>query len=819
VTISSTEGIGVAAFTRSGYLWVVVDQADFSVEPQISGLSKETPKPKWGKIALTGATAFRAELPKMPHMYGEGGGLVWKIIGTPSARNAKPVEMERRDGGDKGASLFWPAKSVRRVIDIPDPMAGDTIKAIIVGSSADFGGEEKRFVELDALPSVIGLALAPKVDDLAAEKDSEGVALSRPQGMAISPEADIPSAVADLGKPPSETGAEVDAEEADAEPLSTIYKFDKWEMGGPSARIENQRVVLSALSEKEKDMQAADLLTLAKMEVANGFGAEALGFVNFAEDLIPEIESNPEFLAIRGAAAALAGKSDAAFRDFSRPELEPYSEIKYWKAFALAGLEDWKQAEQILPKDVSLIGQYPQNIRGALGIALSEVFLRAGNTEDADRLIEMLSADEQNMPLSYKAALEYLRGESFRQQGHADSTKELWGNLVKGPDDLYRAKAGLALAVLEQEKGEIKPEESIDRLEGLRYAWRGDGLEVSINHRLGRAYVDSGEPIKGLTLLRQAASLSPASEQGKQIAAYMTDTFRDLFMTDRLVSLTPIDALTLYDEFSELVPSGEDGDKLARRLAERLVEADLLPRAANLLQEQIDTRLKGIDGANVAARLASIQLLDGKPDKAIETLGRAELFIATDTTPEATAKKREISLLRARAYSDQKKPEEAVSSLALLDQDPDVLRLRADIAWKAKNWQDVADALEELTTKQDISLTRPLTDDQADTILNWAVALYLADNRYVLANLRERFSDAMTQTAKAKQFEVVTRPRQNILLADRKTINSIVSEIDIFKGFMDTFGEKDMPKGEDKKPDTTSPAPAKPVAGEDKNKP
>jgi hypothetical protein len=48
----------------------------------------------------------------------------------------------------------------------------------------------------------------------------------------------------------------------------------------------------------------------------------------------------------------------------------------------------------------------------------------------------------------------------------------------------------------------------------------------------------------------------------------------------------------------------------------------------------------------------------------------------------------------------------------------------------------------------------------------------------------------MTQTDKAKQFEVVTRPRQNILLADRRTIDSIVSEIDLFKGFLDTFKEK-----------------------------
>ncbi|PZP56221.1 MAG: hypothetical protein DI586_04365, partial [Micavibrio aeruginosavorus] len=134
----------------------------------------------------------------------------------------------------------------------------------------------------------------------------------------------------------------------------------------------------------------------------------------------------------------------------------------------------------------------------------------------------------------------------------------------------------------------------------------------------------------------------------------------------------------------------------------------------------------------------------------------------------------------------QKKPEEAFALLAGLEQDEEVLRLRADIGWSNQRWQDAADSLEALVQTSQISPTRPASDEEANLLLNWAVALYLADNRYVLANLREKYTTAMAASPKSSQFEVVTRPRQSALLADRDTIDSIIEETEIFKGFVDS---------------------------------
>jgi predicted negative regulator of RcsB-dependent stress response len=798
INITGTQAIGMAVFERSGVLWLVIDQENYPIFPQLAGPQKDS-FPQFEQISLKGGTAFTLKLPGTFKIYGEGGGLIWKVVLTPNPRPSRAVEFTRAFDQTKkpGGRLVWPVADARNIIDITDPQVGDDLKAVTVIASKSFSGSPQDYVEFSTLSAPIGLVLRPKVDDLVVAKGTKDVTLSRePNGLALSAESDLATLKLQSQKkaaamPDPDTPAVSEAAASNAPPVDNrftrIFAFDNWLMGGPSALHENQRIIMSAISEKTDQGKAEDLITLAKMELANGRGPEALGFLDFANQLVKDLSTNPEFIALRGAAESLHGQCDQGFRDFSDKSLDAISEVKYWRAYCLAHLEDWKQAEEIMPKDISLLAHYPEGVQIPVGLTLTEVALRAGDTDTADKILEILEANDDKLSLAYRSALDYLRGESRRQQGDFGGMKDLWTPLSTGPDDLYRAKAGLALASQLLEKKEITPEAAIDKLEGLRYAWRGDELETAINYKLGRVYIEGNQPIKGLTLLRQSASLAPNSDLGQQITAYMTNTFKSLYLDNKIKDLNPIDAVTIYDEFAELIPAGPEGDKVSRQLAERLVDADLLPRAENILQAQVNGRVTGIEGAEVALRLASIQLLDGKPDKALATLTKADEMLLTAPVEQGTSKRREIALLRARALSEQKKPEEAFAALSLLQQEPDVLRLRADIAWRAKRWQDAADTLEELVNKLNIDMTKPMNADEADTVMNWAVALYLADNRFVLANLREKYADAMAQTPLSRKFDVITRPRQNSLLADRATINSIIGETDIFKGFLDSF--------------------------------
>jgi tetratricopeptide (TPR) repeat protein len=566
-------------------------------------------------------------------------------------------------------------------------------------------------------------------------------------------------------------------------------------MGGVPALNQNRNIILSGLEGVPEENRMEGIMTLAKMYLANAQGPESLGFLDIAEATLPGIEENPEFLALRGAARAISGKNEQAFEDLSDEGLDGFRESGYWRAFALANLGDWSQAETVLPGSMDTLYSYPDMVFNRLGLVLAEVALRDGNVDEAEKVLKTLEDRKKELFEPQQAALQYLKGEAARQRGKIDEAKELWKPLLEGSDDLYRAKAGLAYTRLELDQKQTTPEKAIDKLERLRYTWRGDDLEANINYWLGKTYFGKGEYVKGLNIMKEAAvyASETGTNLGARIAAEMRDMFIDLFLSDKINSVSPLDAVALYEQFAELVPKDERGDKITQVLAERLVQADLLDRAAKLLEQQAQS-LQGVEGYRIGVRLAAIELINDKPTTAITALNNAAAKLQT-LPEEARTKERfqEIALLRAKALSQQGRSDQALALLNELERTHDVNRLRADIAWNAAYWDDAAEALEDVILDQNMSLTRPLNPDNSALVLQRAVALNLASDRIALANMREKYSDAMAQTEKARVFELITRPRQSAALADRDTLMNIVKEVDLFGDFLNSYKANQAP--------------------------
>jgi predicted negative regulator of RcsB-dependent stress response len=529
------------------------------------------------------------------------------------------------------------------------------------------------------------------------------------------------------------------------------------------------------------------------MNLSNDRGQEALGYLSIALDELPQLQDNLEFLALRGSSYALAGKPELGWKDLSHEGLKQFTELGYWKSFTLAGLEDWDQAYNELPKDVQMLSGYPRPLLEKLGLKLAEAALRGGDVPLAEKILVLLERDRSTLKPWTAAGLDYLRGEAARQAKDTITTRKLWEPLIQGKDRLYRARAGLALTMLELQEGKINRDKAIDRLEALRYAWRGDELEAQINYMLGRLYLDNDQYVKGFAILRDASTMAlPDSNIGKEITGYMATSYSDLILKDK--DLTPLDAATIYEEFKELTPSGDEGNAVIQRLAERLVEADLLDRASALLQHQVDYRVQGAEKGRVATRLAAIYLIDKNPRPAMAALDAAEAAynsVADMSEAEKKEHTREISLLRARALSRINRTADAIALLNTYPPDPDINALRADIAWEGGLWEDAGEALQDLILDEAIDIKRPLTARQADLILNRAVALSLANDRVALANMRTDYLAAMNQTSRAQVFDVISRPRKVSTVADRETIANIVSETDMFKDFLDGYRKVD----------------------------
>ncbi len=883
IELTTVTNVGLSAYRRHGYLWMVFDNPDLQASPVLHGPSKD----KFGAIEKTDlkdADLYALKLPDGAQVMVEGGGLSWniKISGVQPKSAELAILSPERVGDSKDSKLLWPLQTARKAIQFTDPLSGDDVTAVTSSSAVGAMRPVREYIDFTTPETFAGFVFIPSRDGVRAEVSGKGILMSRAGGMALSKPEDIKASdirkemaatklpdakdekpketeQKDLAlkeeppKPQDEIAHKIEEEiSADNVKVDTaeiskatqekptgnnIYNFKRWEMGGMAALPENMHALMAEVAAKPSAEQTEDIITMAKLLLANNHAQEALGMLRIAEQQVPELAGTAEFDSLKAAAKSLSGKYDEAIVILSDEALKKYDDVRLWRGFTLAGLQDWKQAGENMT-DAAAVKEYPHDLRVTMLLVMAEVALRNAKPAQAQTILDSIGNDIKKMTLPYRSSWAYLSGEAARQSGNNAKAKELWLPLVKnGKDDLFRAKAGLSLTRLQIDEKSIKTDEAIDRLEGLRYAWRGDELETLINYRLGQLYVENKEYLKGLTVLRNAAELTPELQIGQDVLSLMSKSFREVFSNDRLSAMSPIEAISFYEEFKDLTPPGDEGIEYVEKLSQRLVDADLLGRAAALLEYQVNNRLQGDKKVEIAIRLAAIRLLDGNPDGALRSLEIAQSTLdkiagiapkdAEKVTDKAAAlsatgatlekietqagdaeksapekvetspkketadpeKQRQIYLLKARALSMKKKPDEALAVLENMRTDSDVNKLRTDIAWMAGKWEEAAMSLNDLIIAEDVSPRRPLTDYQQDLILNRAIALNLSGNRIALANLRERHNRQMVETPKGKMFEVVTRPRRPDMVGSREAIESMMSEIDLFKGFLDSYAK------------------------------
>ncbi len=795
ITITSTKPMGMAVFARGEWLWLVSD-AMMSVPPALSGPQVDT----FGlmqRFSIDGGDAYRLKKPAGAGIVVEGGGQRWRVVLSPNPRPVDSLQPQRlspvaanEPAGipRRGASLLWPVQKPGKILSMSDPDIGDRIVITTQAAATPSARISYGFVELETLPSYAGLAYLPLADDVQAVIEDDGIRIGRGSD-------DLSLSMSALTQDKNRSASSLDEKAPGLPPVNdnSLFHLARWQMGGVRPLAENQAILMTELSTKEETDRVEDLLVLAKLMVANDRGSEAAGYLQAAQTLSPDVAERAEFIGLRGAARFLANQPDLAIADLVSDTLDRFQDTAYWRMATYAALEDWQRAIQTLPKDVKGINDYPAWAREMLSLAVAEVALRAGQVMQAERILSDLEPTVKTMPPVRRYAWQYLMGEAARQLKQYEKAKEYWQALATEKDKYYRVRAGLALTRLLMERNEIDPVQAIDRLESLRYAWRGDELEALTNYRLGRVYIDNKEYPKGLYVLRDAAILSPDSQLSREVTSYMTTAFRQLYDSDDLQAVSPLDSIAVYEEFKELMPGGTEGDRIVDQLAERMVDADLLGRAENLFSYQLEHRLKGSEAGRVALRLAAIRLLNNRPESALKNLDQAEaLYKQGEDETVPADKMHEIILLRANALSKTGQADTAIEQLGALPTDKTVARLKADIAWKNQRWREAADGLEILLDVEQIKPDQPLNAEQTDLILNRGIALNLSGDRVGLGVLRERYQAQMAQTQKAELFDVVTLPRRFGLIRSRDTIAETINNVDLFKDFLESYRKQDI---------------------------
>jgi len=767
---------GAVIFARGGKCTILFDRK-ITLAPE--ALAKNSiPAAKLEAVNYPNNTGYRFTVPGDVEVKAGRQGTAWQIF-----QSAKRGEITVSTGlvaqpeYALGARELLPAVNPPVPVKFTDPVVGDDLVLVPLNDTFTLSAP-RRMADYILLPSAQGLVVKPLHDKVVVRAVSDGIEITAEGGLKLSPSSDTGSRSS-----PGKKSRTVDTGKF-------MFDFMTWR-GKPNETFtaNRQRLMQTIVDVPEAERNLAKL-ELARFYFAHGMGAEALSLLGLLVQQSPDLVSHPEFLALRGAVNVLAGHAQEGLKDLSDPELNGKPEIELWRAVGAAQFREWAAAEERVSLAENVLNNYPEPFYSRFWVLAIEAAVAIDKDQEAGEWLDRLES-QPYLP-EIEPALFYLRGVLRSKAGHADMAESLWQRVAQSNNRLYKIRAELALIDLGVATGSLKPLQAVERLEGLRYAWRGDDLEFDILHRLGSFYIEAKNFKAGLNVLGQAVHLFPNSPMTPAVRAEMAKTFHDVFLGDQGAAMSPLEALTLYQDFRDLIPTGEEGVAVGRNLAERLVAIDLLDQASSLLETQIKN-LKGEEKVKTSARLAAIRLLDRKPEAALAALDMGKDDMPA-SGPSVEALQNEKQLLRARAYSEQKKYDEA---LALLQDNTSApaKTLKADITMRAQRWKEAAQALLEMIGPPP-KAGELVTPEQAQWLVNCAIAMSLDNDTEGLDRLAIDFGPAMAGTAQSDAFRVLTRPEKGGPMRDIAAAQSRITEVDMFRSFLDSYrgGSEDAKK-------------------------
>ena len=711
-----------------------------------------------------GVTVLRIGLKRPEQIAAHAEGSALKIILAPKTdREATSIELARDDDDPKDASLVSLLPRARVAVPLVDPTAGDTL-IVVPGAAGRAMLEPRRYIDFAALPTAAGLVLTPFVDNLAVTVHSTRVRIARPGGLTLTapqmPAAQSPAALARNGDGPC------------------YIDFEAWSHPVKGSFLDEERTLRNNAANLPTGKANAARLTEARFYIANRFGAEALGLVNLMQATDPSLQDDKQLQTIKAAADVTMGRYRDAYNALAGSAFDTDRHAALWRGLAQAGLEDWQAARQSLLKAMPVLKRYPADWQARARIAYANAAIATGALEAADASLGHLPKD---MPKPLMLDAELARAKLFAGEGRYRDAHVLFAALQKSGDPSAAAHAIYADISTGLAAGAVTPSDAITRLEKLRYRWRGDTLELNTLRKLGALYFEQKRWRDGLEILRVATHSFPNDDFARQAQDDMRHAFVELFLKGKADKMPPVEALALFYDFIDLTPIGADGDEMIRRMAERLVKVDLLSPAEALLKYQVDKRLNGVARAQVATRLAMIDLMDHKAKDALAALRATRIA----GTPDNITHQR--MLLEARALAALKQWDQALDIVAV-DNAADTRRLRADIYWESGNWAVAAQKAEELLGNR-WSDSEPLTKEERHEVMRAAIAYSLASNEPGLERLRDHFAAKMKASPDASAFAVVTQRIDTQGVAFRDVAGKIAS-IDTLETFMTDFRKR-----------------------------
>ena len=716
-----------AVFTRDPATWIVFGaQADIALDVDAVPAGF-----KVNRVADEEAVILRVEAPKGIVVSAVSQGPVWRIVFGPAAIQPERFLNSVREVSDTGRRrIETPMVGAAGIVWFIDPAIGDEIAAALAFGPTASSTTTRSFIEADLPATAHGLAVVPHSDDIFVGLQKERVVVASTQGgMAVSSSS--------AGTTANYTAMDLNT------PTPGFIDFDAWGglSGGHFYYRKNELSRAIAARDPSSRAGADVLVELARLYIAHDLASEALGALRAALDGKPLLEQEAGYLALRGAAKVMMGRFEEAEKDLSRGALRGDDSAHIWRGYVAAEMGQWERANDFFKLGEELIFSYTDRWAARFYAKAAEAALQANELDRARQLAE--------------------RAGSYSERRAGEDAALVLAQLAQikeGPEAAYKRYVGLSRDVSEPvavqaelhkldigvKIGKISPIEAADQLEALRFRWRGDDIEMKTVGILADQYMRLGRFREALLLAQSAALRDPDARGARELRIRLVDYFRRLYLDGEADRLDPIQALALFYEFKALTPIGPDGDMMIRKLARRLVAFDLLDPATELLQHQVDNRVRGRGKASIASDLASIYLMDRQPDRALAAINASR---QPRLAKELALERR---LLEAAAHRDMERYDHAIELLEGIA-GPEAASIRADAYWRDRKWPEAANELFQM-----LPPSSQATQADAPLALKAAIAGRMAKQLDLLSVLRDDYAQLFKNSENETSFDLIT---------------------------------------------------------------
>ena len=750
-----------AVFRRGDTVWMMFDTVS-GISPPAQSDDLDALASEFAVVASGDTQMVRVELSQDRLATLGSEGMAWVLsLGDIMLTPTEPIELSRRRDAEGDFEMVADVARPARVHDFRDPIIGDTLKIVTAFPPARGVTRTLDYVDFSALRSVHGLVIKPETPELDLAIENDLAVLTTPGGLTVSA-LDGPRTIGN-GVTEAMRGGFID-----------LARLEQPDFGLFTEHKEDLLALAAGAEGRERDIARLDL---AQYYLANHFAQEAIGVLGVltqdlsAEDLTRKIRLS------RAIADTMAGRTSDALQTLNAASMSQEVDALLWRTIARAEAYDYKGAKMDALEAQSVVSGYPAWVRNTFYFAAIRSAVETDDVSLAQRLFD--EVDFASLGASDSSLYHLLSGRIDEAAGRIDEAIDTYGQVIAADIRPTRAEAIYRTLLLLDKAGRLNLARATETLSAESLLWRGNPLEADMQKLLAELYFRHGDYRLGFETVKQAVANYPESPPINALRDQAQTMFGELFLNGMADAMGPVDALGLYYDFRQLTPPGARGDEMIRNLARRLVRVDLLPQAAELLEYQLDNRLRGVARTQIAADLAVIYLADRRPQDALRVLNATRL----PDIPESLARQRRI--LEARAMIDGGRDQLALDMLRDLD-GRDATLLRIDAHWKARRYTEASEMIEALYANP--APGTALSQPARMSVIKAAVGFVLAGDTFGLSRLRSKFGDAMVTSPEWPMFDLVTGNIEITSLAF-KTVANQVAGTDGINAFLSSYRE------------------------------